>query len=207
MKKEFLRSIKRFWYFLWNDDSWFGWIFSIAFLFLFAKFLFFPLLGFITGTTLPLAIVESCSMFHNEGITFSFDSWWENRERYYSDFSISREDFSNFWLKNGFNKGDILLIIRANPKKLDVGDIIVFSAPTKNPVIHRIVEINEEGGKRIFSTFGDNNNGQISFEKEITEEQIIGKPLLKVAPYFGWVKLVFFERFRSSNERGLCHRN
>lgn len=207
MKKEILRSVKRFWHFLWNDDSWFGWIFSVIFLFLFAKFLFFPFLNLVTGTTLPLAIVESCSMFHNEGVTLSFDSWWDARGKYYSDFSIDRKDFSNFWMKNGFNKGDILLIVRANPKKLKVGDIIVFDTLTKNPVIHRIVEISEEDGRRVFSTLGDNNNGQISFEKRIFEEQIVGKPLLKVAPYLGWVKLIFYERSKSSNDRGFCHRN
>jgi translation elongation factor EF-1alpha len=41
----------------------------------------------------------------------------------------------------GFNKGDILLIIRANPEKLKVGDIIIFNAEQTNPVIHRIVSI------------------------------------------------------------------
>ena len=207
MLKKVKRSFERFWYFLWKDDSWFGWIFSMVFLFIFIKFIFFPLLSLISGSALPLAIVESCSMFHNEGISINSDSWFDGREEYYEDFFIDSEDFSNFNLKNGFNKGDVLLIIGANPKKLKVGEIIVFQAPTKNPVIHRIVEIKEKDGKRLFSTIGDNNNGQIYFEKEISEEQIIGKALLKVVPYIGWVKLVFYEYLREPSQRGFCDKS
>lgn len=207
MLKKLKRSFERFWHFLWKDDSWFGWIFSMVFLFVFIKFIFFPLLSLVSGTALPLAIVESCSMYHNEGISINFNSWFEGREKYYEDFSIDSQSFSNFIFKNGFNKGDVLLIVGANTKKLKIGDVIVFQAPTKNPVIHRIVEINEKDGKRIFSTIGDNNNGQIYFEKEILEEQVIGKALLKVAPYVGWVKLIFYEHLRESSQRGFCNQN
>ena len=67
--------------------------------------------------------------------------------------------------------------------------------------------LSQKDGKRVFSTLGDNNNGQIYFEKEIFEEQIIGKALLKVAPYLGWIKLIFYEGSRDPSQRGFCEKN
>ena len=91
--------------------------------------------------------------------------------------------------------------------KLEVGDIIVFSASQTNPIIHRIIEIKESNGVRVFSTLGDNNQGQLSFEKEISEEQLVGKATFKVAPYLGWVKLIFYDWQKPESERGFCNEN
>lgn len=198
---------EKFWFLLWKDDSLKGWIFSIIFLFLFIKLIFFPGLSLITGTSLPLAIVESCSMYHQGNLFSNFDSWYERHEDKYIDFTINQLDFGDFSFKNGFNKGDILFIVGTNPSKLKQGEVIIFNGGQKNPIIHRIVNIKEENGKRIFSTIGDNNNGQLSVEKEITEDQIIGRAVFRIAPYLGWGKLIFFEFSRSISERGLCHEN
>ena len=209
--KESLKNFfKRIWFLLWKDETWKGWLFSIVFLFLFIKFIFFPGLSLITGTALPLAIVESCSMYHDGGVIpfTDYESWWNKHENKYSEFSLEKENFSDFKMHNGFNKGDILFITGANPKKLKVGDIIIFQAPTTNPVIHRIISIETNSeGKRIFSTIGDNNNGQLPFEKEIPQNAIVGKAVLKVAPYVGWAKLIFFELRKSEGERGFCNSN
>jgi len=207
MKKDAKRILDRFWFLLLKDDSWKGWILSIIVLFIFIKWIFFPLLSLTTGTILPLAIVESCSMYHDNSITHNYENWWAYKDSNYQKFNITKEEFSSFTFKNGFNKGDVLFIIKANPEKLKIGDIIIFQAPTTNPVIHRIVKIQERDGKKIFSTMGDNNNGQISFEKEITEDQLVGKAILKVAPYAGWLKLIFYERYKEPSQKGLCNRN
>jgi hypothetical protein len=207
MKKEIKKFFEKFWFLLWKDDSWKGWIFSIVVLFIFIKWIFFPLLSLATGTILPLAIVESCSMYHDNGIIHDYETWWDYKESKYNNFKISKEEFSNFIFKNGFNKGDVLFIIKANPNKLKIGDIIIFQAPTTNPVIHRIVKIEEKEGKKIFSTLGDNNPSQIYFEKEISEDQLVGKAVVKVIPYVGWLKLIFYEGQKSSYERGFCKRN
>lgn len=200
--KKFFNKI---WFLLWKDDSLKGWFFSIIFLFIFIKFIFFPFLSLVTGTSLPLAIVESCSMYHSE-IFHNFDNWWEQHESKYSAY-FEKEQFKKFIFKNGFNKGDILFIIKANPEKLKTGDIIIFNAGQQNPVIHRIINISFNDGKYIFSTMGDNNNGQLSIEKNISEEQLMGKAIFSVAPYIGWGKLIFFERTRESSQRGLCKLN
>ena len=197
---------KKFWFLIWKDDSFKGWVFSIVFIFIFIKFIFFPTLGFITGTSLPLAIVESCSMYHQGNLFSDTDEWWDRHEKKYAFFLINSLDFQEFPFQKGFNKGDILLIVKAKPEKLEEGDVIIFNSNQRNPVIHRIVKIKEDAGERIFSTIGDNNGGQLSFEKSITEDKLVGKAVIKVAPYFGWVKLVFYEWQRPS-EKGFCNEN
>jgi signal peptidase I len=205
-KSNLKKYLDKFWFLLFKDESWKGWIISVIVLFLFIKLIFFPVLSFITGTALPLAIVESCSM-HHSNIFGDYNSWWENHKTKYSQLNITKKEFSDFTMKNGFTKGDILFIIRANPDKIKIGDIIIFQAPTQNPVIHRVIKIQEENGEKIFSTIGDNNNGQLSFEKEIKENQLVGKAILKISPYAGWAKLIFFESSRISQERGICRVN
>jgi signal peptidase I len=215
MKKE-KNNFQKFWHLLWEDNSFKGWLFSIIFLFIFIKFIFLPGLGLVTGTSMPLAIVESCSMYHSANVFSNFDNWFERHEEKYNKFEITKEQFKEFNLNGGFSKGDILFIIGANPEKLKVGDIILFNSGTKGtPVIHRIIKIKEEDGEKIFSTIGDNNNGvlipgnnagQVD-EREITEEQLVGKAIFRVSPWFGWAKLIFFESIRPDSERGFCREN
>src|SRR3990167_8854563 len=106
---------QKFWFLLWKDNSIKGWIFSVVFLFLFIKFIFFPALSFATGTSLPLAIVESCSMYHQGNLLSDFNSWWDTKGEKYSQFNITKSEFEDFGFEKGFNKGDILFIVGANP--------------------------------------------------------------------------------------------
>ena len=207
LKKPLKKIWKKFWFLLWKDESFKGWLFSIIFIFIFIKFVFFPGLSLITGTSLPLAIVESCSMYHNGNLLSNFDSWFLKHEEKYSVFEIASSDFFIFPFKKGLNKGDILFVIGVNSSKIKIGDVVIFNANMRNPIIHRVIGIKEENGKKFFSTIGDNNNGQLSFESSISEDEIVGKPILKIAPYLGWIKLVFFERMKSPSERGFCNEN
>lgn len=197
---KFKRFWKKFWFIVWKDESFKGWLISIIFIFIIIKLVFFPLLSLATGTSLPLAIVESCSMYHNGNVFSSYESWWERHENKYSEFEIN--GFENF--KRGFSKGDILFIIKAKPEKLEVGDILIFDAGRTNPIIHRIIKIKQENGEYIFSTMGDNNNGQLSSEKNINPEQFIGKAVFRITPSLGWGKLIFYEYARPESERGFC---
>ncbi len=207
-KQKFRKYWNKFWFLLWKDTSWKGWLFSLVFLFVFIKLIFFPTLSLITGTQLPLAIVESCSMYHDGNFFSDYDSWWILHEGIYDRFYITKEVFREFPFKKGFTKGDILFIVGTDPSKLEVGDVIVFLANQKNPIIHRIVKIKEDSsGKRVFSTQGDNNFAQLPFEKEISEDQILGRASFRILPYVGWVKLIFYEPQRSPFERGGCQEN
>lgn len=196
---------KKFWNLLWKDESLKGWIFSIIFLFIVIKFIFFPVLGFVTGTSMPLAIVESCSMYHGGNLFSNFDSWWTRHDSKYAAWNISESQFRTFKLENGFNKGDILLITHADPAKLKVGDIIIYNAGIANPVIHRIMKITNTTSGLSFSTEGDNNNGQLGFENGIRPSQILGKAQFKLVPYVGWMKLIFYDFSKPVGERGFCH--
>ena len=201
------KFLNKFWFIVWKDDSLKGWLISILFIFIMIKFIFFPIMSFATGTSLPLAIVESCSMYHQGNLLSNFNIWWENHESKYSQYIINNLDFQDFTFKNGFNKGDILFIIKAKPEKLKVGDVIIFNSGRNIPIIHRIIEIKKENDGYLFSTIGDNNNGQLTFEKNIQEEQLMGKAVFKIAPSIGWGKLIFYEHIKPKSERGLCKEN
>jgi signal peptidase I len=212
----FKKGFKRFWFLLWKDNSPKGWIFSIIFLFVFIKFIFFPGLSLVTGTSLPLAIVESCSMYHEGNFFSGFDNWFIRHESKYEGKDITKEEFQDFNLRRGFSKGDILFLIKANPDKLKVGDIIAFESGSKgNPIIHRIIKITEEDGEKIFTTMGDNNNQILTSsnnpwgidERTIKEEQLVGKAAFRIAPGLGWLKLIFFESSKPESERGFCKEN
>ena len=207
MKESKLKKfLKKFWFIVWKDESPRGWLLSILFIFIIIKFVFFPLLSLITGTTLPLAIVESCSMYHNGNIFSDYNSWWERHESKYSETGIGKE-FRDFNFKRGFSKGDILFIVKAKPEKLKVGDIIIFDAGQRSPIIHRIMKKEENNNEYIFSTMGDNNNGQLSIEKEINQNQLMGKAIFRIAPGIGWVKLIFYEHSKPLYEKGFCKEN
>ena len=216
VKEKTKTGFKKFWFLLWKDNSLKGWLFSLIFLFVFIKFIFFPILNLATGTALPLAIVESCSMYHKGNVFSNFDNWFARHDTKYLDLNITKAEFSDFILRKGFDKGDILFLVGANPDKLKVGDIIAFKSGTrKNPVIHRIIKIKEENGAKIFTTIGDNNQGFLTpsnnigqvDETEIRESQIVGKAVFRVVPFLGWVKLIFFEHTKPVSERGLCKEN
>jgi len=205
--KYVLAFFASFWFLLWKDDSVKGWIFSVVFLFVFIKFIFFPVIGFTLGTDLPLAIVESCSMHHDGNLISNSENWYNSHEDKYLAFDITKDIFFDFGFRRGFTKGDILLIVGVKPKRVEVGDVIIFVANQRNPIIHRVVDVKEIEGEFVFQTIGDNNNGQLVFEKSISGDQLVGRAVFRLAPYAGWVKLIFFEFQRDPIERGMCHEN
>lgn len=206
-KNKFKKFLKRFWEIVWKDDSFKGWLISLIFIFVVIKFIFFPFLNLVTGTTLPLAIVESCSMHHSGNIFGNFNNWWDRHEIKYENFNVDKSEFQKFSLKKGFSKGDIIFIVGAKPEKLEVGDVIIFNSNQKNPIIHRLIDIRQENGKYVFSTIGDNNNGQLAIEQSISEDQLVGKAVFNLFPSVGWAKLVFYEHLRPESERGICSEN
>jgi len=215
--KELFQQIKKAWNWVWNSDSIFSWIVALIIIFVFVKFVFFPGLSLIMGTSLPLAGVESSSMDHQIvtddfsrlnlcGTTYSkedkrhidFNEYWNRCGKWYEDRNITKKQFSGFTLKNGFAKGDIMIVWgRFTPK---VGDIIIFkpnsdsSAP--RPIIHRIVKIENN----TIQTKGDHNGEQLVYsnnqfrtdETTIKQNQVIGKAILKI-PYLGYLKIWMVE--------------
>jgi len=182
---------KKFWGFL-QEDSWPSFGVTLLLAFIMIKFVFFPGLSLITGTSLPLVIVESCSMYHDEA---GLDSVFENDA--YEDFGISLADAGNWIFQNGFSKGDVIFVVAA--KNIEVGDVIIFNGGSSYPIIHRVIDADD--GE--FITKGDNNPEIYNFDRDINEEQVIGKALFKV-PAVGWAKLIFFEGRQPHNNKGMC---
>ena len=196
MEKE--NPIKKFWSWLWNSDSLLSWIVSLVIAFVIVKFIFFPVLSLTLGSSLPLVVVESSSMEHSKtlagtltgniiGSENSFELWWEEEGSWYQNKGITKEQAREWHLHSGFDKGDIM-IVWGRDKEPEIGDVIIFNANTEHPIIHRIVSIT---GNTI-ETKGDNNPAQLSVEKNISEDDIIGKAVFRI-PKLGWIKLVFVE--------------
>ena len=174
--------IIKIWNFL-KKDSFVSLFVVILLAFVILTLIIFPLLEFATGTSLPLVIVESCSMYHTEtGFEKVLDS------PIYSQNGILIEDTESWDFQKGLTKGDIIFVVgRGNIEK---GDVIIFQGGSRHPIIHRVVKDSEP-----YATKGDNyrtNQYQLSSEKNISENQVLGKAVFKV-PYLGWIKLIFFD--------------
>ena len=199
MNKEALKSyLKRLWHFIWHEDSAASWIVNIILAFVLIKFVVYPLLGAVLGTAFPIVAVVSPSMEHNG----NFDRWWDTHHPWYDERNITKQEFRIFIFKNGFNKGDIIFLKRADPETIEVGDVIVFRShpvrPRPDPIIHRVVKVWKKEQFH-FQTKGDNNqniindcSGDCLDETDIQESQLLGKAVFRI-PLLGWIKILFVE--------------
>lgn len=183
------------WHFLWYEESVLSWFVSLLVAFVVIKFLIYPGLGLLFGTQFPIVAVVSDSMEHDG----SFDSWWASQEDFYLQNEITKEQFLEYPFKNGFNKGDIMVLVGVKEEKLERGDILVFWSGKPFPIIHRVIKIwvDEDTGERFFETKGDHNRNQVQQppvldETRILPEQIVGKAVLRI-PYLGYVKIWFVD--------------
>jgi len=188
-KKEAKKLAKKVWWFIWEDDSVLSWIVNIILAFVLIKFVIYPGLGLLLGTGFPVVAVVSSSMEHPQ----EFDIWWQQHQEFYERFEITKEYFRSFTLKNGFNKGDIIVLVGKDPQEIRIGDIIVFSSIIRSdPIIHRIIKISQDEQGYYFQTKGDNNAASMPFESHITEDKVIGKAVFRV-PLLGYVKIIFMD--------------
>jgi signal peptidase I len=189
-------ALLKFWHFLWDEDSWLSWIVNIILAFVIIKWIVYPLLGFLLGTSFPIVAVVSGSMEHSG----SFDSWWSTvctteliegdkilQKDIYAKEGITYERFLGFPLTGGFNKGDLMILF--SPKEISIGDVIVFNAPDRSdPIIHRVVEIGETESGKVFKTKGDHNCASAPFEQATPHAKVYGKAVVRI-PWLGWVKV------------------
>ncbi len=222
-----LATLRKFWNWLWNSESWLSYLVFLAVVYVLIKFIFLPGLGLIFGTQLPLAIVESSSMDHSylkyclsydsssdscvlwssdyslcgasssERKFLNLDEYWQTCGAWYEkNANITQKQFSEFGFKNGFKKGDILVII--NWREPKIGDVILAKPNAESlaprPIIHRMI------GENPIKTKGDHNEKQLTANNNIyrTDETSIGESrLMGIAvarvPYLGWAKLILVE--------------
>lgn len=199
-------TIKKTWNFLWHNDSPWSWLANIIIAFILIKFVIYPLLGILFGTSFPIVAVISESMEHSisnnhlcgnssDDFKESFDNYWQNCGGWYESMDISSRQFRKFSFQNGFNKGDIVIVWGTKPKNLGPGDILIFQGSKPQPIIHRIIKKWQENGEYYFQTKGDHNKDSISGflgETKISEKRVLGKGLLRI-PYLGWIKIIFVQ--------------
>lgn len=204
----FIKYLKKFWQFLWYEDSVLSWIVNVILAFIIIKFVIYPGMGFALGTNLPVVAVISESMEHDGG----FDTWWNSpaycgeetiltgqqvpcsQREWYAEKAITKSEFQDFTMHDGFSKGDIIILKGAKFDDIQIGDIIVFQSKLAYPIIHRVIEKND-----VIQTKGDHNGKQIVDgkinEKAVTKDQIIGKAWIKI-PWLGYIKIWFVDLIR-----------
>jgi len=225
------KSLSRFWNWIWNSDSIMSYVIFLIVIFVLMKYLLIPVFGFVMGAELPIAIVESSSMDHGfvkscvlqdvetgackqwsqyysicgekseDRLQLRLDEYWDTCGGWYENNGITKEQFQDFSLKNGFKKGDILVLTGWGG--YEIGDVILFypnqGSTARHPIIHRLISENP------LQTKGDHNQGQLTpsnnihktDETNIQENQVIGVARFKI-PYLGWVKLFFVELWQKS---------
>src|SRR3989338_7901345 len=197
---------KKTWHFFWHDDSIWSCVANIIVAFIIIRFLVYPLLGLILGTGFPIVAVVSESMEHGlynnqicgqdvNNLKESFDNYWKSCGSWYEQRGITKEQFRSFRFSDGFTKGDVIILWRANRNNLNLGDILVFQGGKPQPIIHRVVKITQEDGQYYYQTKGDHNAESIQGllgETEIGEERILGKGIIRL-PYLGWLKILFVD--------------
>jgi signal peptidase I len=207
-KKQLKHYLKKIWWFIWESDSIWSWIVNIILAFILIKFIVYPGLGLMLQTTHPIVAVVSGSMEHDG----SFDQWWASQAYcqttcaqadWYSEIGITKEQFKKFPFKNGFNKGDIMILWGTPAEKLKIGDILVFQSQSKpDPIIHRIIKIEKNDNIYYFQTKGDHNIdsyeqiGETNISQDITvgykKYEKSSKAVIRI-PLLGYVKIAFVE--------------
>ena len=191
-KKKVKKFIKKTWYFIWEDNSVWSWIVNIILAFILIKFIVYPGLGLVLATTHPVVAVVSSSMEHDG----NFDDWWKKNKDWYIENGVEKENFERFSFKNGFDKGDIMILVGKDAENIEVGNVMVFRSNRQDPIIHRVVKKIENNSIIYFQTKGDNNKDSIKTsylnEMHINEEDIIGKAVIRI-PLLGYIKIGFVE--------------
>lgn len=209
-------SWKKLWWFIWKDDSFASLLLNILIAVVLIKFVIYPVLGLILGTSFPVVAVVSCSMQHDATNCWA-DCYLKgqgdlnycvNREKNLcgkniEDAGVAKVKYwsvcGDWYVEKGISEADFKLFQQSNGfnigdifvlRKADnikIGDVIVYNNKISNaPIIHRVVGIKDG----YYQTKGDHNSASFPFEEKITNEQIYGKVLLKI-PYLGWVKVLF----------------
>ncbi len=204
-------KLGKIWYFIWYDDSVLSWIVNIILAFIIIKFIVYPGLGWILGTPYPIVAVISGSMDHGLGDSGelcgatplnykeNFDNWWDVCGEWYANRGMQKNNFKEYSFRNGFSRGDIIVLKGRPPGKIDLGNVIVFSAANRayktEPIIHRVVR-KTYTNEYVFQTKGDHNpmsieNSAIQ-EMAITPDRIMGVAWFRI-PWLGYIKIWFAE--------------
>lgn len=97
------------------------------------------------------------------------------------------------------NVGDLVVVQGEDFSEIEERDVVVYDVDKMPiPVVHRVIEKQ----KNSLETQGDNNPGQLDFEKNVTPEQIHGTQLFTV-PRIGLVKILAMDITGFNGDRPL----
>ncbi len=96
-----------------------------------------------------------------------------------------------------FYRGDLIVVKGIPPESIQEGDIIVYQNPYRNiPIVHRVVEIQTDGGgTRFFITKGDNNahtDQETNISPPVAGNWVRGEVRL-IIPKLGYFKVALIE--------------
>ncbi len=135
-------------------------------------------------TDFPVVAVVSRSMEHANPT--------ETHYPFLQEKSLTIEQIKNLPFDDGIRMGDIVVVRGAPLNEIKAGDVVVYKFPGREPIIHRVVEITEEG----LITKGDNNRNidQINegIATPIKAENLKGKAILHI-PLLGYVKIIYLK--------------
>jgi signal peptidase len=133
-------------------------------------------LGLLLGTKLPVVAVVSESMTHDSSTPVRHYQFLQENLNY------SKEQIDAWPIKNGFLKGDALVVRGVPEKDLKIGDVIVYDINGQTtPIVHRIVKF----GNGQIITKGDHNPSMDPWRPV----KIYGKAIF-IIPFLGWPKLI-----------------
>ena len=92
--------------------------------------------------------------------------------------------------------GDVVIVVETSPEAINIGDIIEYRTEA-DTIIHRVVDVYDGGGERVFITQGDANSSPDS--NPVMAGQITGRVVFTV-PKVGWVAVGVKSLFSSSAE-------
>lgn len=132
---------------------------------------------------------EICGEIFSSRQDVNLDFFWNTCGSWYIQNNITKSEFQEMSFKNGFDKGDIMVLYGTKPKNIEIGDIIVFRGYRSEPIIHRVVKITQSNGDYHFTTKGDHNQISYTFEQDIAEDAYIGRAVARI-PWLGYVKIL-----------------
>ncbi|MCD6403943.1 MAG: signal peptidase I [Nanoarchaeota archaeon] len=171
-------NLKRIYEFLFKEESIPSYVAFFALSFIALKFIIYPGFLILMGWK-DIVAVLSPSMEHGNGIEYTYYRWFSER-------NMSVEDFP---FPNGLNVGDAVIVVPA--RDIEVGDVIVFyPRGLSYSLVHRVVKVDCEE-ECYYTTKGDANPEILPIERNITQEQIVGKVAFRI-PLLGLPRTLMF---------------
>jgi len=111
--------------------------------------------------------------------TFAVSLFWFNTGL----FGVRPDLITGVSMEPTMKAGDIAISRDVSPREVDVGDVVRFRQDEVY-VLHRVVEVNRERGRYVFTTKGDNS----TLDDAVDESQLEGR-VVACVPKVGWPML------------------